>query len=400
MAHRSLILSKPDFSAASINRIDGVRPSLFADVRNERYSLNGRRVALNSILAVTAAAGKTFVARDGSLKIAGANTPRVCYRNGKAQLRLEGDATNFITYSNDLSNAVWAKSDFGTGAGIPTVELFSGVAGDKDAVWRVTFPTCVSPQQSSLEHAGGTGVSLIRTGSIEVRADAPCTLALRVQTSESIINITTQWQRFSGQGTAAIQRVLGIKVRPASGTSTSAVVYVRRGQVEDGGLTSYIHNDTIETTRTADICQLTAAAFTVLNGTQGAVVARGTYPITPIASSRLIAYGGFHLAGPRTGTVNQAENFNGTTAVFATASTGTWAGGFGVAAAWDAANRSLVMGGGTVTNDANGRGSQSAIYIGPQTGMQTNQVIELEQLVGWNLPAIATNAQLQAQARY
>ena len=163
--------------------------------------------------------------------------------------------------------------------------------------------------------------------------------------------------------------------------------------------TSWIPTTTATVTRTADTCPLTTEAFGVLSVSAGAVAVRGIYPSTAIASSRLLSYGGYHIVGPRINTTTQAENYNGTSPVYATAGSGTWATGFGVSASWNAGNRSICFNGGTVTNDANGRGSQTSGYIGPQSGLQAGQVIRLRQLVVWSLSDIATNAQLQAQAR-
>ena len=53
----------------------------------------------------------TYVAQDGTIKTAAENVARVDYTNGVAELLLEPESTNLVTYSEDFSQSYWGKTN-------------------------------------------------------------------------------------------------------------------------------------------------------------------------------------------------------------------------------------------------------------------------------------------------
>lgn len=407
------------------NNIDAVAPTLFADQKNNRYMLNGVPVAASDIYTVSSAAGSTYINQNGVMQTAGANTLRVDYTNGVGELLAEGAATNLILNSNNLvSGGGWSVINATRATG-PTFidgtssycEIATSTSGNPRVQQSITLvissvlvlSTIVragtAPRFSLCIHNGGGGA--VQGAKFDI-SGAGAIFTTSASTTASIVKLPNgdyfvQTSFTTGVANPSVvvgpdDGVSGL-VFP-SGTTSGLTIYTCGVQAEVGTVaTSLIPTAGSTVTRTADTITLTAAAYTVLSGTSGAVAARGVYPALAAASSRLVAYGSTHLIGPRTGTLTQAENFNGTSSVFASAGSGTWPVAFGTVASWNAGNRSICFNGGTVTNDANGRGTAAAITIGPSSGMQAGQIIRLQQLVGWTLTTIGTNAQLQAQAR-
>lgn len=209
------------------------------------------------------------------MTLAATNEPRFDHNPSTLQPRgllIEGARTNALTNSNDMSNAIWLKTDYGSGGGVPVVTLESGTAGTLDAVWKVVFPTVAAPNQSALENSHAIGGAITCTASIEIMADAPCTLVFRSQASENNINVTTSWQRLSSLGSAMTIRTFALKIRPASGTSTTATIYIRRAQIEEGSFaSSYIHTTTAAATRAADVATITTLSSIGYNQSEGVV---------------------------------------------------------------------------------------------------------------------------------
>lgn len=363
-----------------------------------------------------------------------ASTPRIDYSYGVGELQLVGAYTQEVWPSRH-SLGTWQRNEIS----VDNAQTMISISGDSIPKYVPTVATGLkfcSPRNvgSTMTYNVGTAytfsIDIISPktdgGSGNIILETPNGTAFDAatwgNTAQNTINIRngTYSGGFAGVNIRRIGSMFRVtKTVVASGTISSAAFpqvywniygpstgdgvsgfFIDRSLVHIGSAElPYVESISAPVTVTGDTCTLTTAAYNVLAGTSGAVAARGVYPVTAIASSRLVAYGGFHIVGPRTGNLTQAENFNGTTAVYASAASGNWPTGFGAVGSWNAGNRSIVLNGGTVTNDANGRGAQTVITIGPQTGMQAGQFIRLRQLVGWNLADIGTNAQLQAQAR-
>lgn len=416
------------------DRIDGYSPSLFLDIINDRYSVNNTETTLASLITVTSAAGKRYIGPNGFEKVALANERRIDYSYGVGELQLVGGYTQQIWPSRAKlgfwyrNEAVYDSAQTMISCRGDTIEKIvpTGATGLKfirpcntsatisyvaGTTYTFSFDIFIPPTDGGtgniiLESPNSTAFDAAAFGStvqntINVRAGT-YTGGLSNITIRRIGPMFRVTKTAVASGTIVslgFPQIFWSIYGPSTGDGTSGF-FIDRSLTHIGTAElPYVESVGATVAVTGDTCQLSTEAYNVLAGASGAVAARGVYPVTAVASARLIAYGGFQIVGPRAGSNTQAENFNGTSAVYASAGSGNWLTGFGAVGSWDAGNRSIVFNGGTVTNDANGRGTQSAIFIGPQTGMQAGQIIRLRQLVGWNLPTIGTNAQLQAQAR-
>ena len=138
---------------------------------------------------------------------------------------------NYLTQSEDLSNAVWTK-DTGVTVTANTVACpFGPVVADT-----VVFGSGAGSDALGVFQALGT-VTGARTGSIWLRADAAVSLRLGQRgfatASESVIAVTTEWQRFTVSQTLTAESGY-LTLRKTSGDTTARTVYAWGAQVNDG----------------------------------------------------------------------------------------------------------------------------------------------------------------------
>ena len=140
---------------------------------------------------------------------------------------IEKVRTNVALYSNDFSNAAWAKLDNATVSGIRVADPFGG-----NTAWQVIFD---GSSNGRIEQTIG---SLINNGtyttSFYLRVASGTVSAFVINDA---VTITTTWQRFS-----SIETITGTDAYPRLRCNTAATIQVYAGQFElsDFGATDYI----------------------------------------------------------------------------------------------------------------------------------------------------------------
>lgn len=199
-------------------------------------------------------------------------------------LLIEEQRTNLLTYSEDFSNAIWAKGASVTlssntvlsPAGTLTADVISTATGADTSGNRV----------SSISAAVTGSV----TSSIYLRADTPQTVRIKLYDNgggavltTTDVAVTTTWKRFTISGTVTIANT-GISVGPA-GTAALSNVNIWGAQLEAGAFaTSYIPTVASQVTRAADNPSMLGNNFARwYNATQGTLFAQFD---TPAAGNR------------------------------------------------------------------------------------------------------------------
>lgn len=162
--------------------------------------------------------------------------------------------TNLVKYSEQFD--LWDKA----GTNLPTIALIdtNGPFGTKTAE-KVTFGASADSrlQQGIANMPAGT-----YTFSIWLRADSPVTMRIGINTAGTIINVTTQWQRFSNTITVAAGTLYPLMQKTSSDTSTFSF-YAYGAQVESGSVpTNYIKTTTAAVTVTEAVDELRLFALT------------------------------------------------------------------------------------------------------------------------------------------
>lgn len=185
--------------------------------------------------------------------------------NGNLTLRgilLENNASNFIKYSADYTNAAWSKTKQGNGV-VPTVTANASLAPDATlTACGVTFNSPASGDESNISQQFTTVSGGVYTASFWIKAltssDVGKTVIFRHagNTSYTAVTLTENYQYVTSTETAnSTTGVFYVGLRPAllgsSGTVSAAVWGV---QVEAGNTaSSYIPTLATATTRAADV---------------------------------------------------------------------------------------------------------------------------------------------------
>ena len=183
------------------------------------------------------------------------NVPRLTYQNGGGgcpSLLLEKQSTNILTYSEDFTNAAWAKLDSGSGSTTPVVT--ANYAISPDGTQNADRLQCT---------LGSSGYSLIQqsptlsgthTGSIWVKSNtgANQNVYFRVSANSTAYVVTPEWQRINI--TEANGDYLTIGLRDQTGyTNYSCDILIWGAQLEASSYaTSYIVSTSSSATRVAD----------------------------------------------------------------------------------------------------------------------------------------------------
>lgn len=93
-------------------KADGIPANLALSFDTNEYGCNGARCSFDDLFTFSRASVGTYIGSDGLLKTAAINEKRFQYTNGVCDGFLsEGASTNNMLWSDDLTNAVWVKTN-------------------------------------------------------------------------------------------------------------------------------------------------------------------------------------------------------------------------------------------------------------------------------------------------
>jgi hypothetical protein len=280
-------------------------------------SLNFLSGSLDSRITFTRASTGTYFDSAGVLQTAAINAPRFDYDPSTlaAQgLLIEEARTNLLTYSEDFSNAAWAKTDITVTAdnttapnGTATADLLTeGVAGTA-FITRVTsslvaagstVSAAIYVKRSSVVQwirvrvanttatNGGNVWFNIQTGALGNQTN----IGAGTATKGTITAVGNSWYRITATTTLAVGDItasIGFTSASANGSTTrvnSSAYWVWGAQLEAGSFaTSYIPTTAAAATRAQDFASVNTLT-PWYNATQGTLLAVAT-PYSPITNS-------------------------------------------------------------------------------------------------------------------
>ncbi len=197
----------------------------------------------------TRASSATRVNREGLIKVVGQNKPRIDFTdNTSGHLLLEPSRTNYLRYSEDLSQSNWVKTNNGTGLSpVVTSNYATSPDGTQNAS-RVQFDlnggTTISDRSKVYQDAG-TGSSGNQAYSVYMKSNDSSSHILVFRALGGALfqkTITTEWQRFTIDASDN-SFYFEIGLYGDSATSDTADILIWGAQMEEGSYpTSYIPN--------------------------------------------------------------------------------------------------------------------------------------------------------------
>jgi hypothetical protein len=227
----------------------------------------------------TRASSATRVNKDGLIETVPSGKPRIDFTdNTSGHLLLEASRTNYLRYSEDLSQSNWVKTNTGTGVA-PTVTANYAISPDgSQNASRVQFDinggTTIS-DRSRLYQDAGTGTSGNQAYSVYVKSNDSSSHTIVFRALGGAFNVktvTTEWQRIDMAATDnSFYFELGLY--GDSATADTADILVWGAQMEEGSYaTSYIPTEGSSVTRSAEEAN-GAGNSTVFNDSEGVLYA-------------------------------------------------------------------------------------------------------------------------------
>ena len=259
-------------------------------------------------LALTRSTTATRVNSAGLIEASAINVPRLDYTNSTCpKLLLEPQRANLYLYSNDFSDANWAKADSSVTASaiispdgtVNAWKLNDTTANAQHALLRsvggITSPSAISFFVKSAEYSkccienysdGGRVVFNIANKTI-VSTSANFTSATIQQYANGFIRISATTVGTTGNKAIGIGLVNDLGQDSFIGTGTKGI-YVYGAQLEAGAYaTSYIPTTTAAVTRAADECSKTGIS-SLIGQTEGVLFAEIDLKNAPITGSYLM----------------------------------------------------------------------------------------------------------------
>ena len=226
----------------------------------------------------------TRVNENGLIEEVASNVPRLDYSDGGCpSLLLEPIATNLVTYSEDFSNAYWAKSKQGVGL-VPIVTSNDAISpnGTLNA-YRVDFDRVgeTSNDRSILSATPIATVGNTYTGAVWIKAatasDIGKTIGFRHVANSSYLEITltNDWVRIERTETAS-GNFWDLATLGSIVGSVSVSVHIYGASLEENSYaTSYIKTVGTAQTRVADTATGSGSS-TVINSSEGVLYFEGS----------------------------------------------------------------------------------------------------------------------------
>jgi hypothetical protein len=280
-------------AAGSAGDLPDVAPVLLCDFMRSK--------SLDPRFTFTRASTATFIDDRGIVRTAAANTPRFTHDpiTGRCLgLLLEPARTNQLSRSGEFG-ATWLKAAGGTGTA-PVVTDNFGVAPDgTTTASRAVFASgagTTTADFSSIVPApwAPSVIGQPIVASIWLRSNTTLSYVLALDFNStvsdaagfpSLITVTPTWRRFEIRlaSPVDVNRCMGLRIRGAGGTSSTADIQMWGAQQETGsGVTwasSLIPTAGAAATRAADVCSLGTAPFaTMHNPLEGSLVAHLSWP--------------------------------------------------------------------------------------------------------------------------
>ena len=435
LGSRALKEIRRDIALRHSIQLPGIDPSLVLDLQfaRDQAFVSGR----GPLPTFTRASTAWRINSAGVIVPASTNEARIDYNPATLACRgllIEEQRTNLATWSEDVSNAAWARTN-------TTVSTNQGVAPDGATTMDLLVETTTNAQHYARPVVVSITTGTSYTGSFFLKkgtgATAPDWVILVFAAagfgSQAVaFNVTTgafgsvtgsltyrAEQYLNGVWRVAVTAVATttslngcVFVAFSNNTNTATIptyagqttsdVFIWGAQFEAGSFaTSYIPTTSAAVVRSADVCSITGSAFTSFyNATEGTFVFRGIKQalqptVTPsylgvddgTSSNRVILYGGAAEAGLVTvGGAAQAA-VGGVTQAAALTS-------FTIALRYKANDFAFCLNGGTVSTDTSGT-------VPTVTQMLFGNRLSSSYMGGWIQSVqyynrIKTNAQLQA----
>lgn len=404
---------------AARQRLDGVAPAAILSPASGRSMLDGKPASDGALISRQGGV-KYVIGKDGALQEVAANALAYEHASGRRRLRYEGQATNLCIWSGDPTNAVWGGSNIErtTGqadpmGGTAAVKVTCTASGAPSHSYQ-GYATFVSGTTYTLSRfvKAGTQSLLQMTGATAAFGSsqyanfnlATGAVAAAVGCVAAIVPLGSGWFRISitlaatASTAAAAGGSVAFIASAADGRfpSTRLSTYFHEAfpQCETGPTaSSYIPTSGAAVTRPADVAPLWSGA-----GDATAWAWRGSVP-GAIASQMLLgSSGGAYLGG---GSTMPFANIGleDATPVLNLGGTGI-PGTIGICAGWGGSGRSGSVGGLEAGSSATLPSyARTVMAIGPVGGLVTGQILNLDELVAWQLPDRPSAAGCQAQAR-
>lgn len=329
----------------------------------------------------------TFIEANGTQLIANNNVPRFNYSAGSRRLLLEGQATNLLLQSTNLTHAQWIK------AGAVSVVAGGGLMGGES--WGVEddlssgFEYIINPLGVYVANTVYTASLYVKKDPVQNNLQAMVRLFIsgpNVQLglfinpatgaftavgpigAHGVIDLGTCWRFWFTASHAASGSAINFEILPgiASGALAVGKLEVSRPNVVQGTvLSSDIPTTSAAVTRAADTFLLPTEIRSIINSAQHTSFVGGRLSENISHFPRILGGDSATALIYKNGTTSQeVGTFNGASSVIVSPPIGNLSTGFKVSFAHNASGRALSFNGSVVASDANAPGARANVWLG------------------------------------